>query len=125
MTSKKELQIAKKMYKNSLTDGSVDSKKVKAILKEMTGQKLTHPKRVLVTYKRLIEAAIAKDQVVVESAAKIPNEKAFESQLKTKTRAKRVIYRINPKIIIGAKITHGDWIYDNTLDAKLAQLTNN
>ena len=113
------------MYKKSLTGGTVDAKKVSGILKVVLAQKPTHPVKILKTYKRLIENALNQETVVVESASKIPNQSKFEKQLRGKTAARRIIYKTNPSIVVGAKITHGDWIYDDTLDAKLQRLTMN
>lgn len=125
MISKKELQIAKAMFRKSLKEGTVDAGAVKSALKEIAGQKLAHPKRVLKTYMRLIVAAIAKEEVIVESATKIASLKEFEREIKSKTGVKKIVYKTNPQIIIGARVTHGDWIYDNTLDAKLKQVISN
>ncbi len=123
MNSKKETQIAKLMFKKSLKSGSVDSNKVRTIIKLVMGQKLTHPQKVLKTYKRLVESQLKREEIMVESATTIKNEKDFGKHLMAKTGAKRVSYKINPEIVVGTRITHGDWIYDETLDAKLGQLT--
>lgn len=124
MISKKEAQFAKKMYRNSLTNGAVNLKCAKAALKEIMSQKLAHPARVLSAYKRLIEEALKKEEILVESATKITNQKVFEKELRDKTGVKKIVYKTNPQIIIGARVTHGDWIYDDTLDAKLRQISN-
>ena len=47
----------------------------------------------------------------------------MEKELLSKTKAKRIKYKINPKLIFGLRITHGDFVYDATLDSKLKQLT--
>lgn len=123
MTGKKELQIAKSLFRKSLTDGSVNSKKVRTILKELSSQRVSRLVGILRAYRRLLSSALSQEEVVVESATKITNLNEFEKEIKVKTKAKRIVYKINPKIIIGAKITHGDWIYDSTLSAKLERLT--
>jgi len=124
MTGKKELKIAKGMFKQSLTSDIVDTKKVRTIIKEVVVQKPAHLIRILRAYKRLLASALSKEVVVIEMATKIANLKEFEKEIKAKTHAKRIIYKTNPKIITGAKVTHGDWIYDSTLDTKLKQLTS-
>lgn len=124
MTGKKELKLAKLLAKKSTTGTTVDAHKVKIVLKELSNQKLSHPTQILKTYKRLISDALRKEEVVVESANKITNLKDFERNLKKKTQAKRIKYITNPQIVAGARIIHGDWIYDATLDAKLEQLTS-
>lgn len=121
--TKKESKIAKLFFKKSLTKGYVDTQKVRQILKLAGSNELAHPTRVLKSYKRLIENALAKETIIVESASQIANEKKYDQELMSKTGATKVVHKINPQIVIGAKITHGDWIYDDTLDNKLNQLT--
>ena len=113
------------MFKQSLTNGVVNPKKVGLILKAVGAQKLAHPTGVLKVYKRLIEIALKKEDVMVESASKLTNQAKFEKELKQKTGALRIKYKFDPSIILGVRITHGDWIYDETLDEKLRQLTTN
>ncbi|OGD87380.1 hypothetical protein A2870_01380 [Candidatus Curtissbacteria bacterium RIFCSPHIGHO2_01_FULL_41_11] len=122
MTGKKELKIAKTLFRKSLSDGLVDSQKVKSILKVITREKPAHLVGILRNYKRLLESALSKEQVIVETAAKIPNLPEIEKEIKEKTKARRIIVKINPRLVLGAKITHGDWIFDSTLSAKLNNL---
>ena len=79
---------------------------------------------ILKIYKKLIENTLLKEQVVVETALRLTNQKKIEKEILNRTGAKRIIYKTNPKIVLGAKITHGDWVWDETLSAKLAQLLN-
>jgi len=113
---KKQLKIAKVMFKNSLTGGNIDAQKVKKVLKNIKSVKI------LKAYKKLVESKLAKESAIVESAATIKNQKELSREIKAKTGARIVIFRINPKITLGARIVNGDWIWDQTLDAKLSQL---
>ncbi|OGD85625.1 hypothetical protein A2164_02175 [Candidatus Curtissbacteria bacterium RBG_13_35_7] len=122
---KKIYKIAKYMFKNSLTEGIVDAKKVNLVLKEIISKRPNHLTYILKLYKKLITQALAKEELIVESASLLPNQKSIEKQLLEKTGTQRIIYKTNPKFVLGAKITHGDWVYDQTLGAKLAQLTMN
>ena len=124
-SKKKILQIAKFLYKQSLTRGFVDSRKVHKILEMLTLKKTTGLKAILKTYKRLIMAKLKKEEVIVEAAEKITSATKLMAEIRQKTGARKVTFRTNPKITFGAKITHGDWIFDSTLDAKLKQLTIN
>lgn len=125
MVGKKELKIAKSLFRKSLSGGSVDSKKVNLILKAIVTQKPAHMVGILRNYKRFVEAALKKEEVLIESAAKIANVSSIGKEIKEKTHAKRITYKINPAILIGARIIHGDWIFDSTLDTKLQRLTMN
>lgn len=125
MKAKKQIKMAKIMFKNSFdSDGFISVAKVKAQMNQIVKAKPQGLTKILKAYKRLIETALRKEEVVVESAVKLTSLKKNETELLTKTGAKKVTYKINPKIVLGTRITHGDWIYDETLDSKLKQITN-
>lgn len=120
---RKIAKIAKFLFKNSLTGGTIDIKKAGSILKSLTKKPAPGIIKVLKIYKRLVEIALSWEEILIETADQSALDKKLQSQLFLKTGAKKIKYRLNPKIIAGAKITHGDWIWDATLDAKLKQLT--
>ena len=120
---KKQIQIAKSMLKNSLSENLVDSKLVSKTLKEITPQRPQGHTKVLKVYRRLVENALKKEVILIETPQKVANQKQFEQEITRKTRTRRANFKINPKIVFGAKITVGDWVYDATLDAKLEKLT--
>lgn len=113
-------QIAKIMYKNSFRDGKLDQTRISKILKQVSKSKMQGITKILKVYKRRIEAQVAKEKVVVESAMKLDSK--MEKQIMSKTDAIKLEYKINPLIIFGAKITIGDWEYDQSLDNKLKQV---
>ena len=121
---KKIAKIAKLLFKKSVTGGTVDNKKVELILKNLA-KKPSDTLKILKIYKKLIETALSWQEVAIETANKSQLDKKLQSQVLSKTKAQKIKYKINPKIIIGAKITHGDWIYDATLDTKIQQLIIN
>jgi len=123
MKGKKIKNLAKIMYKKSLKDGIVNLASVSAVLKEIVSQKPHGLKNILKNYKHLIEAKIASEELIVETAHKTKEVEKMEKELLSKTGAKRIKYKINPKLIFGLRITHGDFVYDATLDSKLKQLT--
>ena len=123
MKGKKIKNLAKIMYKKSLKDGIVNLASVSAVLKEIVSQKPHGLKNILKNYKHLIEAKIASEELKVETAHKTKEVEKMEKELLSKTGAKRIKYKINPKLIFGLRITHGDFVYDATLDSKLKQLT--
>ena len=79
---------------------------------------------ILKAYRRLIEAQLKKEEVEIEMAQP-QKSKRFEKLILRKTGARRINLKINPDMVVGAKITHGDWIWEESLDAKLKQLTTN
>jgi len=124
MKAKNLEKIAKSLFKKSLnSDGFVDTKKVQVILNTIVSQKPPQLIKILKIYKKLIAAALSHEELVVETAEKLSNQKKFEQNLFAKTGAARISYRINPNIVLGARITHGDWVWDETLQAKLENLT--
>lgn len=120
MSSKKKYkQIAKVMLRASLKDGQVDPKSVNGALKEVISQKPAGLIKILKIYKNLISAKLAKEELIIEAAMLPPFSK---STLLKKTGAQRIIFKKNPQLIFGAKIKHGDWIWEETLDSKLNQI---
>lgn len=123
MRSKRNLSIiAKSIFKNSLTNGLVDEKKVKINLRYLSAKKPSGLVRILKIYKRLLQAALTKEEIIIETANKFQNPR-LEKDLIKKTGAKKVVYKIDPGLIFGAKISHSDWVWDATLESKLKQLT--
>ena len=125
MNSKKQQQkIAKFLFKKSLDqEGTINAKNVQKVLKEIVARKPPQLLHILKIYKKITETALAKEQIIIESAQKTANFKKLEAKLQERTGAKRIIFKINPSIVLGTKITHGDRIWDNTLEGKLKRLT--
>lgn len=122
MTSKKKVvAAAKTLFKESLTEDKVDEKKIRKILDRIGQQKNPQAAKILKVYKRLVERALSWEEILVEAGE--PVAKDVEKTLLLATGARKAKFKVDPKIVLGAKITHGDWIYDATLEAKLKQLT--
>ena len=123
MISKKKLKLmAKTMLVESTTNGYVDPAKVKKVLENFMSKKLSGTTSVLKHYKRLIESLVSKEKVTIETSVPHLLNQETEKILLLKTGARKIEYKINPKVVFGSKITYGDWIIENTLDAKLKQL---
>ena len=120
--TKKVKRIAKDLFAQSLTDGFIDEVKIGKNLKLLISAKPAHLVQILKIFKRLIRAKLEKEEILVETADKKAVE-SLESFFLKKTRARKIKYKQNPKIVFGARITHGDWIWDATLAAKLKSLT--
>lgn len=107
------------MLRASLKNGQVDSKSVDKVLKEIISQKPSGLTKILKIYRNLITAQLAKEELIIEAAA-LPS--LSKSALLSKTGAKRIVVRINPAIVFGARIKNGDWIWEETLNSKLEQI---
>jgi len=94
------------------------------ILSEVIRQTPPQFINILKIYKKLVTNSLASEELTVETAQKLSNQKQFEKNILAKTGAKRINYKINPNLVFGTKITHGDWVFDETLQAKLNNLTN-
>jgi len=112
---------AKEMFKKSLAGGKIDPQKVRTILEDLSGQKEARSAKILKKYKSLVSYALSWQEVAVEAALPVLSDDQKRSILaKTKAQTIRIVQ--NPKIVAGAKIYHGDWVYDETLEGKLRQL---
>jgi F0F1-type ATP synthase delta subunit len=123
-TSKKYLNLfSKSLYKKSLNQGLIDEKKVRIILSQLDKFKPAKLSSILKTYKRLIGQKMAREEIIIETNDKMTFQKSFVDNLKKKTGAVRIINKTNPKIVFGVKVYNGDWIWDETLEGKLNQIT--
>lgn len=122
--TKKQTVIAKALFKKSLDEkGQLNPNRVRQILAGVTRVRHRGVLGILKAYRRLVASQIKKEEVEIEAAQSLKSKK-FEKLILSKTGTRRINFKINPDMVVGAKITHGDWIWDETLDAKLEQLTN-
>lgn len=118
--NKKNYQIAKMMFKGSIKGGSVDASLIKKVLGYVLDLKPHGLSKILKIYKNLISQALAKEELTIEAAV-LPS--FSKSALLKNTGAKRIILKKNPGIVFGAKVTHSDWVWEETLDSKLRSIT--
>ena len=124
MVAKRKIaKIAKIMFKNSLKNGQLDNGQIRTIVSKFVKLKPEGFLKILKAYEKLIETKIAREEIIIESTS--PLDKNQEKEILTRTKAKNIRYILNKNMVFGAKITHGDWIYEASLDAKLKQLTIN
>lgn len=123
MIKKKQLKIAKLMFKKSLQKDLINPKSVRQVLKETLAGKPSGLIAILKAYKKLIQNALAKKEVIIETGTPLTGQSQLAKMLIGKTNARKISYKINPQIVFGARIYHGDWIWDATMEAKLKQLT--
>lgn len=120
---KKQQTLANILFKQSLDRyGALDTAKVRQILQKIARAKV-EAIPVLRAYKKKIADKLTREQILVESAVQFKNPRELAQKLTQTTGAKKVIYKINPQLVFGVKIRHGDWVWDETLGAKLEQLT--
>lgn len=123
ISRKKSQEIAKSLCKKCCTpEGYIEPNKVDLVLNALAKRKPSGYSAILKALKRQIESVIARELVVVEAAQVPPNWKQLEKFLIAKTGATRVVFEPNPDLVFGAKISHGDWIWEQSLDSKLTSL---
>lgn len=125
MIKKKQLHIARLMLKASLKNGFIDNQKAQTVLHSVVKNKPQGLSSILKTYKRAIQSQLNLETILIESGAKIKNLAGFEKKLLAKTGAHKVTYKINPEMVFGAKVSHGDWVWEESLDSSLKQLISN
>ena len=123
MTKRKQTQIAKEMFRNSLKNGFVSTSMVHKNLTRITKLKPQGLIGILRIYKRLMAEKLKQETVIVETAASPTRQKQLEKEILQKTRARKVVFKSNPQMVFGAKIINGDWILEDSLKSKLNQLT--
>ena len=123
MNSRQQLKIAKDLYKKSLVTGSLNNQKISVILKNLVSQKPQGLIGILKAYKKLVESKLNSETLLVETPTPITGSKKTIEIFKKSTGAKNIKVLINPNLVFGAKITSGDWVWENTLLTKLKQLT--
>ena len=77
MTGKKQLKIARTLFKNSQTSQLVDAKKVRSNIDLLSTERPRKLISILRAYKRLSSEALAKEEAQVESALPLTNQKQF------------------------------------------------
>lgn len=124
MQKRQQNKIARALFKSSLKNGSLDTTRAEKVLKEIVKLSPQGLIGILQNYSRLVSQALSWQTVVVESAS-VSGVRDLEKKLLKATGAQKVTFKHNPKFVFGARITHGDWIYEDTLESKLKQLTSN
>ncbi len=115
-------KLAKKLYTVSILNGEIDRNRVHAIVATVLQSATRNKTTVLKQYKKYIEAFVRTREVIVEVPDGFAIDRKMEQEIMEKTHAKNITVYENAGLIFGVKITHGDWVYDNTLDSQLGKI---
>lgn len=115
---------AKKLFALSFVNESLDEKRVLYIVSEVLKDKTREKNALISAYTKLISEYIRYNQIQIEIPKGFSISQSEVELLAKKTKAKYTRIVESEKNIFGAKITHGDWVYDNTLAAKLNNIKN-
>ncbi|EIP98466.1 F0F1-type ATP synthase delta subunit [Opitutaceae bacterium TAV1] len=129
MTGKKQIaHFARQYYQVSLAeDGRVSPERVTAVLTLIDRTPPPHPVAVLKAYRRLVAAALARHEAVVEHAGPVSEATlAAIGAAFTRRYARPVTASVqpNPALIAGLRIRVGDDVYESTVAAQLAALAS-
>lgn len=124
--SKKEnLKIAKKFFKISLSNNSLDSSKIRTVVSEIKKSYKRAAAGVLKSYLSILQKKIRSQTLTIESAQSLNSnvvqklKRSFEKKYHEKimTRLKQ-----NPHILGGLKITLDDTQWDYSIKGKIDQM---
>ena len=106
-------RILSALIERSITNNKLDSKKVERIANDLSRKQL---KAYIDGLKKWLE----KNTVTVESALKL--SQATKDEYKKTFGQKEVIFRQNPDLIVGTRITDNDMIYEFNLQDTLKHI---
>lgn len=123
MTNRRPIiKIARTMFKNSLTNGRLDEKKVQGIIKGMLFTKGRQTIEILKAYRRLVLNFIDEQTAKIQSPYKLSwEERKALIDLIEKIYQKELNFEFseNRKLLGGIKVRVGDSIWDASLEGKL------
>ncbi len=125
--SKKAQDTARRFAQFCITGvGVVDEASVKTVIEKLRESKPSDHQAILTAFKNFIEIELKKGMATVESAIELTAE--VKSQLESSLTARydrslSFIYTITPELLGGVKIRVGDDLVDNSVQAKIEQLS--
>lgn len=106
-------RFLKEMIQASLTNKSLDEKKINTISAHLSRSELK-------VYLRALKNYTSKNSVTVVSALALPTlvKKDFAQRFS----GKNLLFEIEPGLLFGVKIVEGDMVYDQTLSSSFQNL---
>ena len=122
---KQSLQFARQLLELSLADGAVSPERVAGVLAYLERTRPANVLAVLRAYHRLVAAAVARGQAVVEHAGSINDRALADIAAAMSRRYNRPITgaaRRNDALLAGLRVRVGDDVYESSVAGQLAQL---
>ncbi len=119
------LQLARQLFKLSLTDGAVSPERVAGVLAYVEKHRPANPVMVLRAYQRLIAAEVAKSRAVVSHAGALDGSMLAAigaAMTKKYGRAIAATSQPDPDLIAGLRVRVGDDVYESSVSAQLEAL---
>ena len=126
--SKLARREAKQLFRICLVGGLIDERRARQAVTQVIAQKPRGYVGILNHFQRLVKLDIAKHTAHVESA--VPLTPEFKNQVSANLAARHGVglnlsFDTNPALIGGMRIKFGSDVFDGSVQAKLASLTEN
>ena len=123
--SKEARTTAKQLFRNSFTDGKLDSTKIGTIARHIASAKPRHYLAMLKEYQRLARLEVEKHHAIVESAKAL--DARTTEQLGQSLRAKygadlTTEFKVTPELIGGLRVKLGSNVWDGSVRNRLDRL---
>lgn len=126
MAATKQIQqLARQFYRLSFIDGELSAERVAGILEYVEKHRPSHAAAVLKAYHRLVAAAVARGQAVIEHAGPVDPAAVATVTATLSGRYGRPITsmpRRNDALIAGLRVRVGDDVYESSVAGQLAVL---
>jgi F-type H+-transporting ATPase subunit delta len=124
-SSRKSSELARELFTLSLEQGRVSPERVAAVLQWVEQHRPENASAVLRAFKRLVEAEIARSQVVIEYAGEPSAATLAEITAAMSRRYGRPLEMVavpRPELIAGLRVRVGYDIFENTVVSQLGSL---
>lgn len=124
-TARKSAELARQLFSLTLDQGRLAPERVTAVLQWVDKHRPENPSAVLRAFKRLVEAEVARSQVVIEYAGDPSPAVLAEitaSMIRHYGRPLETVAVARPELIAGLRVQVGCDIYENTVVSQLAAL---
>jgi F-type H+-transporting ATPase subunit delta len=123
--SKEARKASKTLFLGSFSNGKLDERKVRTVVKELADKKPRQYLEILEGYQRYVRLELAKRHVLIESATNL--DPSTRSQLSDALKAKygddlTTEFKVSPELIGGLRIKIGSDVWDNTIQNRIARL---
>lgn len=124
-TTKEARQLARQLFRSSLSEGKIDREKVSSLVNSVLAEKPRHYLGALEAFQKLLRLELSKRHAVIESAMPLPSSTAesiaqnlrqkYGSDLTTE-------FSVNADLIGGMRVKIGSDVWDGSVREKLNHL---
>ena len=124
--NKQARRDAKHLFRNCVLNGLLDENRVRQTVQQLIARKPRGYVAVLSQFQRLVKLDVARRRATIESAVPVPE--SLKVGVQTSLARKygpglSIAFVVNPDLIGGLRVQVGSDVYDGSLRARLAELT--